>query len=287
MTMSEFNNYLGIFPFVVGLFVLFALARLVRDMQTSFDDNRAMVQGNIAATQARVGYYIGISLAAGGSLIGSGTNYWKDLGYFLADGALAIAYFAVAAFILDRVILPETDNNAELKRDNRAMGVVELFTYPALGAILMASFAGNGTSSYGQGLLSALLFSGLGVAVLLIAYLAYDRYHRMQSGVHDLDDAIRRGDMSAALNVGSTILGLGIVLSFSIAGDFTGWGNDIESFAVAVPFAVAALILCNVLVRLLVPRVQKVNRSSMNLAYSGLRAGMMVTTGVIAGLNII
>src|SRR5690606_30843204 len=138
--------------------------RVVHDKLTSFDDNAEIARGNSAAALNRVGIYLGAIIATTGSLIGSPDSYYTNLGMFALDGVLALVVFGLARKVLDWLILPAVNNDAEIKGGNLAVAFAEACGYVGLGLVLCSAFSGDGAGLV-EGLLSAVVFSFLGLVV--------------------------------------------------------------------------------------------------------------------------
>jgi len=281
------RGLLGILPHLVLAFlVLLPLFKLVHDKITPIDDDAALRAGNAAAGINRGGAYAGFLIAMSGSLILSEeTSYLSDLGMFLLDGVIALGVFAAAHYAFDWVILKKVNNARAILGGNVAVAIVELCAYLSLGLIMSASFSGGGQSIW-AGMASAVLFSAIGLGTLMGVYAAYDAGWRWRRHC-DVDKQIGDGNVAAAIDAGSLMLAMSITLWFSISGDFTGWWNDIASFAVAALSSILAVSIGRGLAVLVLARGLGSTGSGLhhgNVAKSAIVGLSAIGAGLVAGL---
>jgi putative membrane protein len=279
-------DYLKIFPFLGAAFVLLFIYKVVHDRLTPFDDYAEMERGNAAAALTRNGAYLGVLVAMSGSLIMSDQSYINDLLMFLLDGVVAIAVFTVASHVFDWIIVFRVNNSEQIQQGNLAVALVEACAYMSLGLIMSASFSGEGAGLV-TGLLSAVLFSLIGLGTLSAIYLVYAVYWRRHHGAHRIDDEVGAGHMDAAVDCGSLLLAMSITLWFSISGNFTGWANDIKSYAVASGASVIAVAISRVFARILLSRHTDPfieGSSSGNVAKSTTIGMVSIGIGFVVGL---
>lgn len=231
---------------IIGACILIGAFWVVQDRITHFDDKAERAKGNNAAWISRIAGSAGIVIASAGSLVMSDAPPWTDLGMFMLDGGSAIVVFSIAmAFIFDRVVLPDIKNTLEIERGNKAVALFEGFGFLAMGCIMCGSFAGGGTGLI-VGQLSGLAFGLIGAITLMLTYLIYTSGWRILRKCH-IDQQIERGNIAAAIDAGSLILAMGIVLMFNIMGDFTGWGHDFASYAFGLPKSIIVVFFARAL----------------------------------------
>ena len=238
MTIENFlttagKGFIEPLPYLVVLAALLLLYKVLHDWITPYDDRAFMAEGNKAVAITRAGAYLGVAIAAIGSLIsGDEQPYWLNVGTFVIDGIIAIFVMTTAVFLFDRVIIRKVKNSERIVEGNVAVGLMEACAYISMGLITSASFSGGGLPFW-QGILSAILFSFVGMATLAVIYLTYCLFWR-QFKQCDVDSQIGRGNLAAAIDAGTLLIAMSITLWFSISGDFTGWGTDLGAYALAV-----------------------------------------------------
>jgi uncharacterized membrane protein YjfL (UPF0719 family) len=213
----DYVRYLPYVPVFIGLTLLF---RNLKSKMTKYDDYKLAEGGAFAPMISYIGAFGGVCIATMGSLIGSSESMWFDLFVFAFQGLIAVFITLIAQNVIDMVVLPHIENDTHLEKDNRAVAVVEACTYLGIGAIMAGSFSGS-DPSFWNGTLSTVVFSAAGILTVCLIYKIYDML------THDIDGPISNGSMPTALNVGSFMLGTGILLGFSINGDTLGWKDDL------------------------------------------------------------
>lgn len=278
-------DYVRFLPFLAGFVALLVVYKVIFDKMTKYNDVKMLEIGYVAPALSRMGGYVGMSIATLGSLIGSSHPYWEDFGMFMLDGVIAIAFFALAMFMLDVVILPSVENDHELAGNNVSVGMVEAGAYIALGAIMCGAFSGD-DPSLGQGFLSAVLYSALGLVTLCVAYKIFDAWYTRHHKI-DIDAYVMSTRHPCiAADTGAVILSLGIVLGFSITGDSVGWGEELISYAGAAVMSALAIVLVRILARVLIPAsLRRVKHN--NNAEATISAGVTLASALLIGVLLV
>lgn len=232
------NLLFGSLPYVGITLVLLAAFRIAFDRITPYDDKQMRQAKNKAAKRTRMGAVIGYLIALTGSLVMSPQSYWIDVLMFALDGIIALVTFAIMYYAADLAILRRVNNAQEIEKGNMSVANAEFCSYMALGIIMSASFAGSDQSLL-QGMASAVLFSVIGMLTVMIVYTIYTIGWSMRGC--DLDAQICNGNRAAAIEAGSLLLGISLTLWFSIIGSFTGWVNDLKSYAIAAAISIVAV----------------------------------------------
>lgn len=238
---------------------------------------------NPAPIVQRGGRYLGLSIAMGGALVGMTSQFTESLGLFLIDGVLALAVFIALIYVLDFITLWRIDNTRLVLGGNVAIAIVEAAASVALGLIMAASFVGEGPGLV-NGLISAVVFSALGLATIALVYWGYELLTRW-----NLEEEIQRDNRAAAIDVGGFILSMGLVLFFSIRGDFTGWFSDLTSYGIAAFIGIVLLMAVRGLIDLLLLREHSLLRDHAhhaNMAVALLIGFISVGAGAVIGVSL-
>ena len=244
---------------LAGVFFIW-LAKKIDDKRTrDFNDDKQIDDGNLAVGLRRGGLYLAIAIAFTGSLGGQFGGFFIDLLQFILDGSIILVALFVSRSINDRIMMAHLANDAEFIKEfqtpggkiqmgNTALGFVEAGMFIATGFILRGSMIGGGGSFF-QSMASTLLFFILGQATLLFFGWLYELFTRF-----DVRQEIQKNNMAAGIGLGGMLSALGIILSASIAGPFTGWASDIISYFVYATYGMAMLLIFRFIVdRLLLP----------------------------------
>jgi len=161
-------------------------------------------------------------------------NMTELLGYCL----LLLVFLFIAEIIADKIILRSINNAVELKNRNEAVGLAEFGIFVATGLIAYGSFHGEG-----GGWKTALAFFGMGQAALIVFAVIYE-----WAAPFKMVEQIRKGNAAAGLMLGGTLITLGIILCFAIAGPFTTWRDGIIGFALSTGVGIVLLIPCQLMI---------------------------------------
>lgn len=275
---------IGAYPLI--MVVMMAIYTMVHDRITAYNDLKHLREGDLTPSINRVGAYIGIGLAMLGSIVMSKMPFEDNVKMFAVDGIFAIVVFVVAHFLIDWVVLRGINNAQEVGRGNRAVAIQEACTYIGLGFIIGAAFSGDGDGSFWSGMGNAAAFSGIGLVTLVGIYVMYDVMWRLSCKFW-IDKEVGRGNEAAALDAGSLMLGMGLVLFFAIAGDHQdSLQGDIELYVKDSLTAVVVLVAVRLAVALLLRFLCKVGGCERPAArglegtHHGNTARSLVTAGV-------
>ncbi len=268
------------FTFALVALVILVLFRTVLDRITPWDDTATVVDDNNGPIALqRAAQYAALLLGMGGSLIMAPARpLLETLGSFALDGVIVAAALMASTFVTDWYLLRHVPNADEMRGGNWAVAFVEAGAYLALGIILNGAFAGRG-----GGALSGLQFFAIGQLTLIGTYLLYRIVNACS-----IEEEIRTNNLALAIEVGGFMLAVGIVQWFAIAGPFTGFIQDMNSYAEALVPGLLALALVMVLVDLvLLPRVTlRGNTHHGKIGPSLIIAGIVPFMGVIIGASL-
>ena len=148
----------------------------------------------------------------------------QDMGHLVGYCLLLLLFLFIAEIVADRLILHSINNAVELKNGNVAVGLAEFGIFVATGMVAYGSFHGEGGDWT-----TALGFFALGQAALIAFAMIYE-----WATPFKMVEQIRQGNAAAGLMLGGTLVTLGIILEFAIAGPFTTWGEGIRGFMISV-----------------------------------------------------
>lgn len=271
---------IGAYPLIIiAMLVLYAV---IHDRITSYNDLEQLRDGHVVPSIDRSGAYVGLGVAMIGSLVMSRSPFEDNVQMFATDGVVAVVVFIIAHFVMDFFVLRGINNADQVGAGNRAVAKLESCGYVALGLIIGASFSGDGDGSVLSGLANAALFSGIGLATLMIIYVAYDAAWRMTYKFW-IDNEVGNGNEAAALDAGSLMLSMGVVLFFSIAGDHEGsLLRDVQSYAETGFVGIVILVVVRLVLVLLLAflcKVERCKRAGVDGGHHGNQAKSLVIAG--------
>ncbi len=229
-------------------------------------------RNNHALAIAAGGYFIAICIALGGALSGPSVGWQADVTGIAVYGLLTIAVMLVAGFICEKVLLPHFDNTKEIVEDHNAgTAFVEAGMHIANGLIVLAIVQGNGPW------LSGLVFWLLAQALFLLAGRLYEAITP-----HSIHAELERDNAAVGLAFAGVLVGLGNIVSVAVAGDFVGWREGVEVFAVDALFGLAVLFLIRKLTVLLLASGQSLAEEQTE-DEPNIGAGLIEAVGYIGG----
>ncbi len=216
-----------------------ALSGESADAATLTADHQIEEESNLAVGLRRAGLSIGFGFGLAGVVSGGVTQFsagWEavlqDMGGLLLSCGLLLAFLFIAELVAEHIILRNINNTHEIYKRNTAVGLTEFGVFAATGLIAYGSFSGDGGSWH-----TSLGFFALGQAALILFAVIYE-----WATPFNCVDEIRKGNAAAGLMLGGTLITLGVILSFAIAGPFTTWTEGIIGFAIAAGVGMALLI---------------------------------------------
>jgi uncharacterized membrane protein YjfL (UPF0719 family) len=244
-------------------------------------DREIETESNLAIAIQRAGLYLALPLALYSLITGPASgNLGSDLFWFSVYGLLLTLLLIIATFINDKFIVTNIDNIAALKSGNVAVGLVEAGSLIATGLIAQGSFSGEG-----GGILAGLVFFALGQLALILFAWGYPVLMR-----YDLMNEVRKNNTAAGLMLGGLLVALGIILSKSVAGDFSGWKAGLLDFSYAAIKGFGLLVLLTwVIDRLFLPNTDfrtEIERDQ-NAAALTMTAGITIALALIIAASIV
>ena len=229
-------------------------------------------RNNHALAIAAGGYFIAICIALGGALSGPSVGWQADVTGIAVYGLATIAVMLTAGFICEKVLLPHFDNTKEIVEDHNAgTAFVEAGMHIANGLIVLAIVQGNGPW------LSGLAFWALAQALFLLAGRLYEAITP-----HSIHRELERDNAAVGLAFAGVLVGLGNIVSVAVAGDFLGWQEGLEVFAMDALFGLVVLLLIRKLTVLLlasgVSLAQEQTEDEPNVG-----AGLIEAVGYVGG----
>ena len=293
-TLQAFPRGLG---FVALGIIVLLLAKLVRDMVTSYRiDEEVTEKNNVAVALRLSGYLTAVILVFLGALYQPQTLIAVDgFGFDRAYGeeVLRVFIYSIAGIValnlvrllIDRLILYKFSVDNEVVRDqNVGTGAAEFGLYVATGLLIAGAVAGEGGSTELEAALTALAFFGMGLGLLVLFALFYQI-----TTPFDIHSEIEGKNTAAGIAFGGNLIAIGLVTLKALFGDFVSWS---ESIAVFLTFAVIGFVLLyalRILIDLLIlPTVRISNALSegRNVGVAFIESAVVISAALILFLAI-
>jgi uncharacterized membrane protein YjfL (UPF0719 family) len=209
------------------------VGKKVYDVLTPYNLNEQLIEvDNKAVALSFAGYMFGLGIILRGVLSGETTkDFYPDLLDMVIWGVIGIVLLQISRVVNDKILLSRFDNIKELVEDrNIGTGAVEAGTYIGTALLIMAAISGEDTS-FLAGLVSTLIFFVFGQVGFILFGKLYQVITRF-----DLHAEIEKGNASAGVAFGITLVAIGLLLS-----DFIVKSDSLVGFAVW--FVLSAFLL--------------------------------------------
>ncbi len=240
----DLDNLVSAAIFIIGFFIFFFIGKVINNLlHREYNLNFELVEkDNAALALAVVGYYFGLVLAIGGTIVGPSVGLVEDLYDLVIYGILSIILLNVSWFLCDKLILYKFRVSEELIRDhNQGTGVVSAGISVASGFIIYGAVSGEGGSIW-----TVLAFWALGQVLLILAGLVYELITP-----YNIHEEIKKDNVAAGVSFAGALVSIGVIIGLAGEGDFTAWSVDLPVY---IGFAVLGLILLPI-IRLLTDKV--------------------------------
>jgi len=220
--------------YLIAVFAIFVFAKVIyglinRDINIT---EELLKKDNFAFAITLTGYYLGIVIAIGGSIVGPSLGMIDDLIDIFMYGIFAIVMMNIAIFINDKVILRRFSSKKEIITDrNEGVGVVEFGNCVAIGLVIYGSVSGEGGN-----MLTALGCVGLGLIALIAAELVYNFILP-----YDLLEHLEKDNVAVGISFAGVLIGMGNIIRNAVGSDFISWEDTLTNFGIYVIFGLVLL----------------------------------------------
>ncbi|MBW2540064.1 MAG: DUF350 domain-containing protein [Deltaproteobacteria bacterium] len=208
---------------IIAFYVLFLIGKWVNDMlHREYKLNFELVEkDNAALALALTGYYFGLVLAIGGTLVGPDAGIIDDLMDLCIYGFLSIILLNVSWYVCDKLILRKFRVSDELIRDhNQGTGVVLAGVNIASGLIIYGSVQGLGGNIW-----TVIAFWAIGQVMLILAGWVYNLITP-----YSIHDEIEKDNVAAGISFAGALVGVGVIIGLAAEGDFYSWSENLPAY---------------------------------------------------------
>jgi uncharacterized membrane protein YjfL (UPF0719 family) len=229
---------------IAAFYIMFLIGKIVNDLlHREYKLNVELVEkDNAALALALAGYYFGLVLAIGGTLVGPSVNIIDDLLDLCIYGLLSIVLLNVSWYICDKLVLYTFKVRDELIRDqNQGTGVVSAGMSIASGFIIFGAVQGEGGNIW-----TVIVFWAIGQAILLLAGLIYNLITP-----YSIHSEIEKDNVAAGVSFAGALVAIGAVVGLAGESNFESWSENLAGY---IGYALLGLILLPI-IRLLTDKV--------------------------------
>lgn len=270
-TLGDTGNWLA--KGAIALAILWIGWWLVNRLTTDFDDHQEMVDSdNRAFMVIRLGMLAGTFIAV--KALATTPTSTRDDYLWLVCGSFGVivVFLFVLRPALDKLLYGEVRTFNELRDHDLNHAIVQAAFYIADGLIIAGALTGSAPSP-ATGAAATAVFTLLGLATLLVTYLLAGKLYNLR---HTVKHFSNTAGTSAAVILGSIVVGLGLLLNTAIAGDFSGWASGIVGFLI---YAVGGFVILVVIL----PILDKLFLGTVTIT-GIIKQGKWVAASVMAGV---
>ena len=270
----------------LGLIIL-VIAKLARDIITPYRiDEEVAQKKNLAVAVRLSGYFMGVILVFLGALyrpltlivvdgLGFDREYAEDVLRVFLYSLAGIAALNLVRILMNRLILYKFDIEKEVvEGQNVGSGAAEFGMYVATGLLIAGAVSG-----VGGGPDTAAAFFGMGLVLLIIFALFYQL-----TTSYDIHSEIESNNTAVGIAFGGNLIGIGIVTSKAVFGDFDGWSQGIASFLTFGVIGFALLYVMRVVIdKLLLPTVSTSRALAVerNIGVAYIESAVVISAALI------
>jgi uncharacterized membrane protein YjfL (UPF0719 family) len=234
---------------IAAFYVLLFIGKTINDLlHREYKLNFELVEkDNAALALAMAGYYFGLVLAIGGTLVGPGISLIDDLMDLCIYGLLSIILVNASWYICDKLILFKFKISEELIRDhNQGTGAVSAGMSIASGFIIFGSVQGTGGNIW-----TVIVFWAIGQIILILAGLIYNLITP-----YNIHDEIEKDNVAAGVSFAGALIAIGVIVGLAAESDFESWAINLSDYLGYAALGLALLPLVRLLTdKVLLPTV--------------------------------
>ncbi|MCH8012149.1 MAG: DUF350 domain-containing protein [Candidatus Marinimicrobia bacterium] len=238
------DKILTLVVYLIISFFLFYIGKIAyRLFHPNFDINSELVEkDNFAFALSYTGYFIGLVIVIGGSIIGQSEGLIEDLTDILIYGILSIILLNFSIFVNDRFILRKFSVTKEIIDDqNAGTGVVEAAICISSGLIIFSAVSGEGGSIF-----TAVGYWIIGLVVMVIVSIIYNLMTP-----YDIHEHIEQDNVAVGIGFAGALIAIGNIIRAALMGDFFNWIDTLND--IWLPLIIGLIFLP--IVRLLADKI--------------------------------
>ena len=204
-----YNHVISTAVYFISALLLIWLSRFVFKLfHRKVNMNDELVeQDNVAFAIANTGYFVGVLLCAGGTLLGESEGLIFDVINIFIYGSIGILTLNVGMLLNDLIILNKFKVYEEIiENRNVSVGIVVAANYIAIGFIILGALVGEG----GNGLVTASIWI-VGQILLFCTTFLYDLITPYKIYVH-----LKKQNIAVGIGFAGAIIAIGNLIYFSL-----------------------------------------------------------------------
>lgn len=232
LALAFLHVVLGVLVLILAKFVKEWLSPYSLDQELTSRDNPAFGLALSGYYAAVVVIYIGAAVAGPLPLEAGTAGVLAALGIDLAWAVGGVVALNGIRWVMDALLIAGTHNSREIiEHRNPGAGMIECCGYVASALVLAGALRQPGGNAW-----TAIGLFVLGLAALIVIGRLYQRV----TG-YDVAAEIRKGNFSAGIAFGMTLIAIALLMMKSTSGDFIDWGRSLVFFVFDAVIGLALL----------------------------------------------
>lgn len=268
----DFTELLHSGGYILSGLIIFCIGKILYKLthpQVNIQ-NELVNKDNFAFIISYVGYFVGLLITIGGSIIGESYGFWTDIEHIFIYGILSILLLQVATVLANKLILPKFDIKKEIVDDkNEGTGVIEAIIYIVNGLILYGALIGE-SETLVEGITTFVAYWAIGNVMLVLTSKIYTLWIN-----YNIHDEIEKDNVAAGIAFGGAILALGIIIMNALIAPFEDWTTTCIDVSLQMVFASILLPVMRFFADLILLPGEKLTDEIVNQEKPNLGAGLI------------
>ena len=297
---SYINDAFNAIVYILTAFSLFWVGKRVYQLfhPTIDVQDELVIKDNFAFSIAHTGYFTGLLIAIGGSIVGESNGLIADIFDILIYGLLSILLLNMSIFINAKVILRQFSVEKEICIDrNEGTGLVEAASAIASGLVIFGAVSGDaiaplwamvdGSSDYlsyapYMGIVNTLQYWFIGIVLMIFTAWFYNKilpYNAL--------DEIEKDNVAVGFGFAGALVAIAILVNHALMGDFEGWTATFTKVGFEMLIGIILLPVARYLTDKILLPGQNLTDELVNQEKANVGAGLIEAFSYIGGAILI
>lgn len=272
------NNYINAIEllhslgYILSGFIIFIIGKIAfKQLHPKINISKELVEkDNLAFILSYVGYFVALTIAIGGAIVGESYDFITDIQHIFIYGILATVLLLISSWICNKAILTKFDLTKEIITDqNEGSGIIEAAIFIANGLILFGALIGESETLL-EGISTFLIYWIIGNIVLVIASKIFIAW--MSYSIHD---EVEKDNVAAGVSFAGAIVAIGIITMNAILDPFYDWTTTIIDISAQTLLGIILLPIMRVFADKILLPGQKLTDEIINQDKPNIGAGLV------------
>lgn len=210
--------------YIVESIVIFVFGKLLYQLlNPKININEELViKDNFAFSISYVGYFVGLLIVIGASIVGDSQGWILDLSEIAYYSAIGIVLLNISVWINNKIIMNKFNIKKEIITDqNAGTGIIEASIMISTALILYGAITGE-SGGLLMGTKTAILYWLIGMLIMVVTSKLY-----MGVVGYDVHAEIEKDNIAAGVALAGVIVAISIIVMNALLGDFEDWKSTL------------------------------------------------------------